>query len=115
MDALSRSGITMMTIAQSKESFALQAGDFDSLANLEWLVMLYADSPRTLPDGMFDGLTNLTNLNLILGAGPDTLPDAVFDDLENLTILHLRIDENLEARSMSPPCVACSVVQSRQQ
>ena len=28
------SGITMMTIANSREPFALQAGDFDSLANL---------------------------------------------------------------------------------
>ena len=39
----------MMTIANSREPFALQAGDLDGLANLDWLVMLYADSPRTLP------------------------------------------------------------------
>ena len=39
------SGITMMTIANSREPFALRAGDFDGLANLDWLVMLYADSP----------------------------------------------------------------------
>ena len=91
------SGITMMTIANSKEPFALQAGDFDGLANLDWLVMLYADSPRTLPDGIFDGLTNLDNLKLIFFAGPDTLPDGIFDELENLTILHLRIDEDLDS------------------
>ena len=91
------SGITMMTIANSREPFALRAGDFDGLANLDWLVMLYADSPRTLPDGLFDGLTNLDNLKLIFFAGPDTLPDGIFDELENLTILHLRIDEDLDS------------------
>ncbi len=91
------SGITMMTIANSREPFALRAGDFDGLANLDWLVMLYADSPRTLPDGLFDGLTNLDNLELIFYAGPDTLPDGIFDELENLTILHLRIDEDLDS------------------
>ena len=91
------SGITMMTIANSREPFALRAGDFDGLANLDWLVMLYADSPRTLPDGLFDGLTNLDNLELIFFAGPDTLPDGIFDELENLTILHLRIDEDLDS------------------
>ena len=91
------SGITMMTIANSREPFALQAGDFDGLANLDWLVMLYADSPRTLPDGLFDGLTNLDDLKLIFYAGPDTLPDGIFDELENLTILHLRIDEDLDS------------------
>ena len=91
------SGITMMTIANSREPFALQAGDFDGLANLDWLVMLYADSPRTLPDGLFDGLTKLDNLKLIFYAGPDTLPDGIFDELENLTILHLRIDEDLDS------------------
>ena len=87
----------MMTIANSREPFALQAGDFDGLANLDWLVMLYADSPRTLPDGLFDGLTNLDDLKLIFYAGPDTLPDGIFDELENLTILHLRIDEDLDS------------------
>ena len=91
------SGITRMTIAESKEPFALLAGDFDGLANLGWLVMLYADSPRTLPDGIFDGLTNLTSLKLIFFTGPDTLPDGIFDELENLTILHLRIDEDLDS------------------
>ena len=91
------SGITMMTIANSREPFALRAGDFDGLANLDWLVMLYADSPRTLPDGIFDGLANLDNLDLIFFAGPDTLPDGIFDELENLTILHLRIDEDLDS------------------
>ena len=91
------SGITMMTIANSREPFALRAGDFDGLANLDWLVMLYADSPRTLPDGLFDGLTNLDNLKLIFFAGPDTLPDGIFDELENLTILDLRIDEDLDS------------------
>ena len=91
------SGITMMTIANSREPFAQRAGDFDGLANLDWLVMLYADSPRTLPDGLFDGLTNLDNLKLIFFAGPDTLPDGIFDELENLTILHLRIDEDLDS------------------
>ena len=91
------SGITMMTIANSREPFALRAGDFDGLANLDWLVMLYADSPRTLPDGLFDGLTNLDNLDLTFFAGPDTLPDGIFDELENLTILHLRIDEDLDS------------------
>ena len=59
--------------------------------------MLYADSPRTLPDGLFDGLTNLDDLKLIFYAGPDTLPDGIFDELENLTILHLRIDEDLDS------------------
>ena len=87
----------MMTIANSREPFALRAGDFDGLANLDWLVMLYADSPRTLPDGLFDGLTNLDNLDIIFFAGPDTLPDGIFDELENLTILHLRIDEDLDS------------------
>ncbi len=91
------SGITRMTVAQTKGPFALQAGDFDGLANLESLVMVYPDSTRTMPDGIFDGLTNLTQLKLTFFAGPDTLPDDIFDELENLTFLHLRIDEDLDS------------------
>ncbi len=91
------SGITRMTVAETKEPFALQAGDFDGLANLESLVMLYGDAPRTLPDGIFDGLTNLTGLKLIFFHGPDTLPDGIFDELENLTFLHMRIDADLDS------------------
>ena len=86
------SGITRMTIAESKEPFALLAGDFDGLANLGWLVMLYADSPRTLPDGIFDELENLTILHLRIDEDLDSLPGDVFDELTKLQYLSVKFE-----------------------
>ena len=70
-----------------EEITALQAGDFQGLANLERLY-LDGNSLTELPDGVFDGLANLERLKLN-GNSLTELPDGVFDGLSNLERLGL--------------------------
>ena len=70
-----------------EEITALQAGDFQGLANLERLY-LDGNSLTELPDGVFDGLANLERLKLN-GNSLTELPDGVFDGLSNLVRLSL--------------------------
>ena len=70
-----------------EEITALQAGDFQGLANLERLY-LDGNSLTELPDGVFNGLSNLEWLDLY-GNSLTELPDGVFDGLSNLEYLYL--------------------------
>ena len=70
-----------------RQKTALQAGDFQGLANLERLY-LDGNSLTELPDGVFHGLSNLEWLDLY-GNSLTELPDGVFDGLSNLEYLYL--------------------------
>ena len=72
--------VTLLSL-YDEEITALQAGDFQGLANLEVLDLDY-NSLSELPDGVFDGLANLERLNLNYNNLTE-LPDGVFDGLAN--------------------------------